>query len=272
MCSLSRRVLKSVRRPLSPLLLFWMAGGWGFADAPTWKLRSSITWLTGDYGTGVDSKLLYIPFTLQQNLPDGRWSVTVPYIWTENTADVTLFGGVPEGGSRGERFREAEGGLGDVVLRGNYYLAKPGKLADWAPGLDLTANLKFPTAEKDRGLGTGEFDFGLGMGLYQWVLPRIILFADLGYRFVGEPPGQQYDNQWITGAGLGYRASQLWIHSLYLEHRSAVTREGKEALSLLCAVTYAVHHDLEWVGGVEIGLSDGAPDHSLTLGFSYSFK
>ena len=58
-------------------------------------------------------------------------------------------------------------GLGDVLLRGSYLLPMEAAVAGgqplplWLPFVDLVGLVKFPTGSRSKGLGTGEFDFGI---------------------------------------------------------------------------------------------------------------
>jgi len=178
--------------------------------------------------------------------------------------------GVPEGGTESDTV-ESEGGLGDIVLDGTYYAAYPGELADWAPGIDLSGNIKFPTADEDKGLGTGEFDVGLEIGLYRWLSSAVIVFGDWKYIFIGEPEGRDFDNQIIYDIGFGYKISEKWLHSFLIEGRTAVSENGKDSVSAIYALSCDIRENLDCFASLEAGLSEGAPDYSVSIGAEYGF-
>src|SRR5207245_11300387 len=64
-------------------------------DEPRVKLSTSVNYSVGDYGTGKDTTLLYVPFTLGVRPFDRFWlSVTVPYIYQTGQNVVLTGGGV----------------------------------------------------------------------------------------------------------------------------------------------------------------------------------
>jgi len=92
---------------------------------------------------------------------DRFWlSVTVPFIY-QDTQNVVLTGGGVA--SRKEQKGKAapsarsttESGLGDVLLKASVVVVEE---RDFIPEITPYLKIKFPTADEDRGLGTGEFD------------------------------------------------------------------------------------------------------------------
>src|SRR5690606_24220977 len=74
-------------------------------------------------------------------------------------------------------------GLGDLLLSGTWQLDPlPGNLF-----VDLGLQLKLPTADAGRGLGTGESDLSLQVDLYR-SFGGLTGFATLGYRQRGRTP------------------------------------------------------------------------------------
>src|SRR2546422_9243709 len=70
-------------------------------DEPWLKFSTSVNYSVGDYGTGKDTTIVYVPFTLGVRPLDRFWlSVTVPFIY-QDTQNVVLTGG--GGASRKEQ-------------------------------------------------------------------------------------------------------------------------------------------------------------------------
>jgi len=69
--------------------------------------------------------------------------------------------------------------------------------------------VKFPTADKDRGLGTGEFDETLGVDVSKRLIDALFGFLTLSYTFIGDPPGADFRNSfgWSVGAAYAKPAS-----------------------------------------------------------------
>ena len=68
-------------------------------------------------------------------------------------------------------------GIGDVILRGRYYLVEE---QDYVPLIAVTARLKLPTANASQGLGTGEFDHGYGVEISKLIGTSWLVFFDGG--------------------------------------------------------------------------------------------
>src|SRR6266852_7353164 len=89
-------------------------------DDPRWSLSTSVNYSVGDYGTGKDTTIVYVPFTLGVRPIDQLWlSLTVPYIY-QSSEDVVVTGGGVATRKRGGGGKFAaperstsESGLGD---------------------------------------------------------------------------------------------------------------------------------------------------------------
>src|ERR1044071_259256 len=127
--------------------------------APTrsdWKFDASYNYWSGDYGTNSQTRITYIPFTLSRLFTSrADVSLTVPFINVRGQGADTVVNGPPL--LRGRlRANDTHGGLGDIVLAGRYIFIQEGIY----PQFRGTAFIKFPTADDDEGLGSGEFDQG----------------------------------------------------------------------------------------------------------------
>src|SRR5262249_17259979 len=70
-------------------------------DEPRVSFSTSVDYSVGDYGTGKDTTLLYVPFTLGVRPFDGLWlNVTVPYLYQTGQNIVLTGGGVAVKGKK----------------------------------------------------------------------------------------------------------------------------------------------------------------------------
>lgn len=90
-------------------------------------------------------------------------------------------------------------GLGDVFVRANCALVL--QQNGW-PNVTLGALAKIPTASASRGLGTGEWDAGVFLSLARFA-NYFYVSAEVGYLWLGDLPGTQYQNPLSYSAGLG---------------------------------------------------------------------
>ena len=64
-------------------------------DDPRVSLSTSVNYSVGDYGTGKDTTIVYVPFTLGVRPIDQLWlSLTVPYLYQNSQKVVVTGGGV----------------------------------------------------------------------------------------------------------------------------------------------------------------------------------
>jgi hypothetical protein len=164
--------------------------------------------------------------------------------------------------------RITEMGLGDIVLRGRYYALDE---KDWWPTVALTGRIKFPTAQSQRGLGTGEFDEGIGVETTKSFAEKWLLFVDAGYTWVGKPPGFDLRNQWNYDVGLGYNFTKLLTASVYYEEYRAAVQGNQNPQDVLISLNYQWTPQVGIMAYSQIGLSDGAPAYAVSLGVSRKF-
>lgn len=227
--------------------------------APTWQYGLSLSYLTGDYGQDRDTDLFYTAATLKRYFEQGDVTLTIPYL-DSSSGGVTVVGGEVEPIQDGN----GGSGLGDIILKGRYYwIAQDG----WIPFIDLVGSVKFPTADDDKGLGTGEFDF-TGMVEFARRLEGTpwIALGELGYGFIGEPPGTDADNRFLYSVGAAYEFNPKVTLSGYLDGRTAIFEGNEDPLSVLLIGEYKYRPSLRFDTLLEIGLSDGSPDFGITFG------
>jgi hypothetical protein len=243
------------------------------------------TYTSGSYGTDTRTNIFYLPFSVKRLFPDGDITLVIPYVSIEGTGAVRLVDGVgtrtssSQGGGNGtgkgkkvaetpQATASSSSGLGDVILRGRYYLVEE---TSTIPLIALTARVKMPTASADDGLGTGKFDEGFGMESSKKLSERWRGFVDGGYTFIGDPDGVNFRNRWWYDIGAGYDVNQKWNLSLYYEEYRAVVTTVNNARDLFFTALFKPTSDLRSSGSLLVGLSNGAPNYGLTAGLSYRF-
>jgi hypothetical protein len=263
----------------------FVVGSISRADDSKWQIGPSIYHSSGDYGTGSTTTMTALPLSVRRLFQDGDITlVLMPYLSITSDCSVTMIGGVPNrtGGTcepttdpskpnKPPKVRSSpvtERGIGDTILRGRYYLLDE---QGWRPTLAVTAKIKFPTASRDQGLGTGEFDEGLGMELSKKFGTTWIGFADVSYTNLGDPPGLDLRNQWNYDFGVGYYFSKELMASLFYEEWTAVIPELQNPRDLLLALNYIATQTFRLNASLARGLSDGAPDWAFTAGVGIRF-
>lgn len=242
-----------------------------FADDLDWKLSASLDYESGKFGTGTRSSSVYIPVTLKRYLGDWSASLTLPYLSQSSNGQVTNVGGRPVKIRRAPSSTTAtttQSGLGDVVVRGGYAFMQE----DTQPcDLSLVGKIKLPTADKDKGLGTGKFDEGLGLEFGKRIVPSWTFLADLYYTIIGDPAGVDLNNQAAVDLGFSHPLGEDWTATVLFEGSNALVSGEPAPLDLRGTLDYKLGEQSRIFGGVLLGLSRGSPDYGFSLGGSYRF-
>ncbi len=153
-------------------------------------------------------------------------------------------------------------GVSDIDLYAKYRF--PGAASRFALGVLYKA----PTAEKDKGIGTGSSDFEL-FGAVRSDLHAVSLVANAGVRFNGstDPPFAATKDSFLFGAGIllpAASAATFSIEASYETRRFAgVHTDGRLTLGVQ---TFGIAGRGGFRGAIGIPLTDGAPDLNLIAG------
>lgn len=232
------------------------------------KLGVGMEYTTGDYGTGQDTDILYIPAKFQY-MP-GRWvfGITVPYIAISGNGDVTGGAVVTNKGQSTGAGRSTRSGLGDVILRASYAIVEQTRNA---PLIDLTGKIKVPTADEDEGLGTGEFDYTAQVDISK-TLGKVTPYGTFGYQLLGQPGGVvNLNDVFLLSLGASYALSKSFSMGLTYDYREATTAnaEAKSEVSPYAVFKMGKNVSLN-VYGI-YGLADGSPDYGAGAMLSVSW-
>lgn len=257
--------------------------------AAPWRISATVNYWSGPYGTDSRTNILYAPMTIRRVFRDGDVSLTIPFVSISGTGAVRLVGGVPTrtgsssggtdtvggGPGRGKSpgasplsSTTTDSGLGDMILRGRYYVIEEG---DLVPLVALTGRIKIPTADADRGLGTGEFDEGAGIELTKRLGDRWLAYLDGGYNVIGDASGTDFNNQWWYDVGIGYDVTDSFHMSVFYEEYRALVDTVNNARDLLALTRYVISDTIHLTGSLIVGLSNGAPNYGLGTGVRFRF-
>lgn len=257
---------------LAVFLITWLAFsplGWG-QEREHFQIITGFSYLQGDFGTGTTAKTIYMPFTFRYLGERFDLGLNIPFVYKDSSAAISIIDGRPI------RIRNdpvsniidlIAPGVGDLSLKGRFYLFDDPGTDSYLPAITPTARVKFPTADASEGLGTGECDFGLGLELDKQV-ESFFLFADFGYTFIGNPPGTNLRDQISVGSGIGYQfLKSLSASVAYAWSRSLVSGTD-DPMDITTNLSWRVTRTFTWTPFVAFGLTDGSPD--FAVGFSLS--
>jgi hypothetical protein len=268
------------------------------ASEQNWQIGVTPSYSSGNFGTTTTSEFVYLPFSVRRYFRDGDVSLVIPFVSVTSDGTVTLVGGQPiqtlpgrclkKGGTeidtdkpeclallnagQGVAGQAAQivtnSGLGDIILRGRYYLVEE---RDYVPLIAITGRLKIPTASEGKGLGTGALDHGYGIEMSKLIGEKWLAFLDGGYNFIGDPDGRELQNQYWYDVGAGFYFTKNLLASVYFEEYRALVPGLVNIRDFFFAMNYKASAAWRFNGGVAVGVSNGAPDYVVSIGTSYRF-
>ena len=258
-----------------------------------WQIGFTPSYSSGNFGSNTTSSFFYAPLSVRRLFKDGDVTLVVPFVAATTDGRTTLLGGNPvrvdnsgpgsssntgcsnSGPGKGNCLTDrAQGqnvttsGLGDIILRGRYYVVEE---KDYLPLIAVTARMKLPTANEKLGLGTGAFDHGYGVEMSKRLGDNWLAFLDGGYNFIGDPDGFKLRNQYWYDVGAGYYFTKYLLASVYFEEYRSLVSDSVNIRDFFFGANYTASAAWRFNAGVTVGLSNGAPDHALSLGTSYRF-
>ena len=225
-------------------------------DEGTWKVVAGVDFSTGDYGDPEDTEILYLP--LDVSYTQGLWRAKVTVPWLQMKGPGTVIGagdgGVVGGDGSGEVMTES--GLGDVWASLTY--GAEIFPAEWFY-VDVVGKVKFPTADDDKGLGTGEFDGTLQLDFFK-PMGRFSPMATVAYKMKGDPDDIELKNVFYLSFGGDCRVNENANFGATLDFQQAATDSSDDALEVFSYLGYRVSTQclLNFYGYA--GLTDGSPD------------
>ena len=258
-------------------LFFCLAAAPAPAADGTFSLGVGIDYTSGDYGTGTTTKITSIPVTGKYE--SGPWllRVTVPYLYVSGGTAVipglgappnlnpTVRGGAPGGG--GTTTTGSANGPGDVVAAMTYNLQYDSATR---AGIDLTGKIKFGTADRDKGLGTGENDHSVqidafrGYGMYTF-------FGGVGYTFYGSSEFITLNDAFNAVAGGTYKIGDRDTAGLSLDVGDRVAPDTFPRRELTAYFTRRLDGNWKAQAYFLKGLADGSPDWGVGASISHAF-
>ncbi|MDA8430463.1 MAG: transporter [Geobacteraceae bacterium] len=249
---------------------------------------------SGTYGSDTTTRSVYMPLIVTWS-PNDRFDVgiEVPYIYQSSSrATTSLFNNnlssatavsAAQGGPAGNgaarqqqqpRFSLASGssssavsGVGDIIMRlGVIALAGSASVPQVRPSLYV----KFPTAKASDGLGTGEFDGGIGLDANKW-FGNLHLTGETLYTWQGKVDGLGLKNYLSYTAGIGYLLMES-VEPMFIVKGATAPSDYAGALlearaRLVWSVTASTALDLYGSRGI----ADSSPDYGGGLSVVYSF-
>lgn len=245
-----------------------------------------VEYATGDYGADVATDSVTVPLTLHwYPLQRLEFKMEVPFIYQSNSATTSVAGvrfrrGKATGGQRvagngrgapsatsGYDTGRSVSGPGNVSLKAGYIaLEEENNL----PRIMPKVYVEFPTADKDKGLGTGEFVTGLGLEMDKW-FGGWHAYLDGTYNFQGRSDEYDLKDFFSYEGGIGYQVTDRLLTTLLMQGATELTDLSSGLLETRLKIEYRLTGRAGIQSFLAAGLTPGSPDFGAGLSISYDF-
>lgn len=261
----------------------------GAAPAQAVSWTGAVQGSSGDYGFGERTSSLSITNGLTLSAGRLRVSASLPLIMQSNpwvtqvgagrfpyggprhgaSDSVSMHAGPGHGGGGGGPAGADTGsfdtiGIGDPLMFATLELART---ARGNVSLSATTGVKAPVGSVSQGFSTGEWDYGGGLALSAGS-GRALLLLDAMYWKLGDMPGLELRDGVSYGATVGTFVGRRRVSLLAsILGSSRVTDAASAPVQLGVAVGYLSSARRSVNVGIYAGLTQSAPDISLTIGW-----
>jgi hypothetical protein len=229
------------------------------------SLETGMDYSTGKYGGTQSTDIQYVPFTGKYRSREWTLKMTVPYLRITGPSNVV--NGVGQTATSTTSTRTSRSGLGDVVVAATRNVYSGG-----AKGVmvNLTGKVKFGTADRAKGLGTGKNDYALESSIYQ-AFGDLTAFGTLGYKVYGSPAAYQLRNTFYGSFGGSYKydhATSTGAMFIVGQKVSAISSSRAEALIF---VNHKLAKSWKTQGYALKGFTRSVPSWGCGASVNYSF-
>ena len=263
---------------------------WVYADEPAYSVGLGFEFASGEYGTGIRTDYVYMPLTAAV-YPTERLDFTleIPFVYQSSSAVVagqfmgmqsmqssstttTMLSGIGMGpgprtsASAGE-INNSQYGLGDMKFKAGYVLYTEEK---YVPAIRPNFYVKFPTADKNKFLGTGAFDGGFAVELTKW-FGHWVADGEMGYAIQGKSSVLAVKNYLYYYAGGGYQLTERLRPMVFIKGSTPPVEGASSLLEARLRVKYQITKQTGIDGYLAKGITTASPDYGMGLAVFYQF-
>ena len=147
--------------------------------------------------------------------------------------------------------------------------------------------LKAPTASADKGLGSGQWDWGPGIGFAKKLISNFEVFSDVSYYFIGKVPDEETKNQVNFDSGVAYYftdktlAMERILHeylaetlqrvAISYEYSSPTTAGNAASEDIALTLDFKIKDTCKLNAKGSVGLTEGSPAQNFQIGATVNF-
>ena len=231
------------------------------------RLSVSSYFSSGDYGESLKTDILYFPVSYSVN--KGKWAaeLTVPHLRVDGVSSVLVnVGGVNR--AVAGTAREQNSGIGDSTLAVTYQMDP---ISESSPFIDLRLDIKIPTADQNRGLGTGEMDYSTQVDISQ-NYGNSVLFGTFGYTFRGKTDlyAGLEDSAYLQ-LGVARPLNPKWNIGAFYDFREPASMFSAEVHELVPYFSWQISESWSFTGLTAFGFTEASADTAVLGQISYSW-
>jgi len=239
---------------------------------------------SGKYGLDTTTTIWDVPLSVGYSGSNWSFGVTLPYLHVSGPGNVIPGVGVVLNTNPKSRGRGGSGttvivtpatyasgtasGMGDITTQATFHAIEN---KDTGFALDLTGRIKFGTASTDKGLGTGQNDYGAAVDLYKTLGPAWMVFGGVAYTQLGSSTYIQLNDVWSANAGVSYALDQGDSTGLEFFYQQRPADTGYTRREATLYFSHKINDAWALRGYFLGGFSDGSPDYGAGLSARVSF-
>lgn len=225
---------------------------------------------TGKYGT--QDSITYRTIPLEVSIENNQYAlgVMVPYEYlTSPAGSLSVKDAVYVSNANASPQLQTQEGIGDAWLSSTYYLLKE-KEED--PLFDLKVQLKIPTADSNKGLGTGKTDVSVqidrtlrGESHYS--------MAAVGYLVVGKTSEVTLRDAWFGYFDIGINPSDRSSIGMQLYLQQSIVEQMADVEQITAYFDFKKRPDSNLTTRIYLltGLTSGSPDFGMGVSGTFEF-
>lgn len=261
-------------------------------DQGQWSLSAGFDYSSGKYGLDTSTDIWSVPLIVGYTADRWTFKVIVPYINVSGSSNVIPGIGrvynrnpISRGRARGRGLGAGAGtgtlvtgtgtivttgsasGIGDVIASAGYEIVQS---ADHSFGMDLSGQIKFGTADADKGLGTGKNDYGVSLDVHK-SYENWTTFGGAGWTKYSSSPYIQLKNGFNATVGAGYKVGEQDNIGAYYYYRQKIAVGGGPMSELTAYWNHKLGNAMRLQFYVLGGFADGSPDYGGGASLKYMF-
>lgn len=219
----------------------------------------------GKYGQEVETEIRYLPLSYGFDYGNWGFQVLTSHLQVDGVGSVLVnLGGITQAVASDEVVTSS--GQGDSVVSAIYRLDP---ISASAPFIDLRLDVKIPTADETKSLGTGEVDYTAQVDLSK-TYGKSALFASIGYTMRGDSDiFAGLEDSAFAQIGIAYPINDQLSTGVFYDYREKASEFALETHEIAPFVTYRLSDAWSITGLLTWGFTDASPDQAVLGQLSY---